>query len=185
MWLCSDEVEEKPRLHTLHLNGLLELEVWMKQKVTNQTQKKAITNQKQFQRSKLEESNETVKKKKKEHQMNINIKYIFHDNRIRSGYLCVFRWIFRWSERENAASHSWQLYFLSPVSISRFMRDHFFRKKTLYCRPQNIDSQNTTLLTQVWFWCFPSCTSWIMKKFTFIKLLWICYPLGLNMPMYT
>ncbi len=67
----------------------------MKQKVTNQTQKKAITNQKQFQRSKLEESNETVKKKKKEHQMNINIKYIFHDNRIRSGYLCVFRWIFR------------------------------------------------------------------------------------------
>lgn len=25
MWLCSDEVEEKPRLHTLHLNGLLEL----------------------------------------------------------------------------------------------------------------------------------------------------------------
>lgn len=26
MWLCSDEVEEKPRLHTLHLNGLLELE---------------------------------------------------------------------------------------------------------------------------------------------------------------
>lgn len=27
MWLCSDEVEEKPRLHTLHLNGLLELEV--------------------------------------------------------------------------------------------------------------------------------------------------------------
>lgn len=27
MWLCSDEVEEKPRLHTLHLNGLLELEM--------------------------------------------------------------------------------------------------------------------------------------------------------------
>lgn len=30
-------------------------------------------------------------------------------------YLCVFRWIFKWSERENAASHSWQLYFLSPA----------------------------------------------------------------------
>lgn len=27
MWLCSDEVEEKPRLHTLHLNGLLELQM--------------------------------------------------------------------------------------------------------------------------------------------------------------
>lgn len=26
MWLCSEEVEEKPRLHTLHLKGLLELQ---------------------------------------------------------------------------------------------------------------------------------------------------------------
>lgn len=26
MWLCNDEVEEKPRLHTVHLNGLLELD---------------------------------------------------------------------------------------------------------------------------------------------------------------
>lgn len=25
MWLCRDEVEEKPRLHTEHLKGLLEL----------------------------------------------------------------------------------------------------------------------------------------------------------------
>lgn len=32
MWLCNDEVEEKPRLHTLHLNGLLELEVGIKRK---------------------------------------------------------------------------------------------------------------------------------------------------------
>lgn len=33
----------------------------------------------------------------------------------RGSYLCVLRWILRWSERENAASHSWQLYFLSPA----------------------------------------------------------------------
>lgn len=26
MWLCSEEVEENPRLHTLHLKGLLELQ---------------------------------------------------------------------------------------------------------------------------------------------------------------
>lgn len=29
MWLCNDEVDEKPRLHTLHLNGLLELNAWI------------------------------------------------------------------------------------------------------------------------------------------------------------
>lgn len=56
MWLCSDEVEEKPRLHTLHLNGLLELEVRIKKKSHESDSEKSITNQKKFQRSKLEPS---------------------------------------------------------------------------------------------------------------------------------
>lgn len=43
MWLCSDEVEEKPRLHTLHLKGLLELRMLIKKKtVTNPTQKRKL-----------------------------------------------------------------------------------------------------------------------------------------------
>lgn len=34
MWLCSEEVEEKPRLHTLHLKGLLELRAGSSGKVS-------------------------------------------------------------------------------------------------------------------------------------------------------
>lgn len=86
MWLCSEEVEEKPRLHTLHLKGLLELQARGESAWRGACPRG---------RGACPRGQGAC---------------------LRAGYLCVFRWIFRWSEREKAASHSWQLYFLSPVS---------------------------------------------------------------------
>lgn len=81
MWLCSDEVEEKPRLHTLHLNGLLELGVTMKEEVCKHHVKyKWHTG---FRTSNATPEFSTLS-------TDIPIK-----ERDAAVHLCVFRWIFR------------------------------------------------------------------------------------------